>query len=211
MTQLGRGTTQLDQHALDAAPGRDFGRRLKRVLSRVPTQARVWLFSLALATVAAALFFGFLRDQPHHEPPIPIPWYVMAVAFFAAEIRVVDVHFRREKHSFSLSEFPAVVGFFLLSPTDYFLAMLTGCGVALLLGNQQPVKLAFNLANFAFAAAAALTVFYAMQVPDGLPDPVGLAGRLRRDRRWPPCSARPRSRPRSRCPGARRSTRSCPR
>ena len=47
-------------------------------------------------------------------------------AFFAAELKVVDVHFRREKHSFSLSEFPAVIGFFLLSPTDYFLAMLVG-------------------------------------------------------------------------------------
>ncbi len=171
MTQLGRGTTQLDTHAPDAAPGRDLGRASKRVLGRVPTQARIWLFTAVLTTVAAALFFGFLVGQPQHEPPIPIPWYVMAVAFFAAEIRVVDVHFRREKHSFSLSEFPAVVGFFLLSPTDYFLAMLTGCGVALLLGNQQPVKLAFNLANFAFTAAAALTVFYLMQVPNGLPDP----------------------------------------
>ena len=88
-------------------------------------------------------------------PPVVVPWYVMAAAFFAAELKVVDVHFRREKHSFSLSEFPAVIGFFLLSPGDYFLAMLLGTGAALLVHGQSPLKLAFNLANFAFAAAVA--------------------------------------------------------
>ena len=96
----------------------------------------------------------------------------MAAAFFAAELKVVDVHFRREKHSFSLSEFPAVIGFFLLSPGDYFMAMLLGTGAALLVHGQAPLKLAFNLSNFAFTAAAALSVFYLLQSTHGVPDPV---------------------------------------
>jgi diguanylate cyclase (GGDEF)-like protein len=171
MTQLGRGTTQLDSPAFADAPDRDPGAALQRVFAHVPPHVRVWSFTALLTLLASGLYFGFLSNQPHHEPPLAIPWYLMAVGFLAAEVRVVDVHFRREQHSFSLSEFPAVIGFFLLSPTDYFLAMMTGTGAALLLGSQQPVKFAFNLSNFAFTSAAALTVFYLMQVPDGLPDP----------------------------------------
>ena len=110
-----------------------------------------------------------------------VPWSVMAAAFFAAELKVVDVHFRREKHSFSLSEFPAVIGFFLLSPGDYFLAMLLGTGAALLVLRQPPLKFAFNLANFAFTAAAALSVFYLLRRTDGVAGRGRLAGRVRRD------------------------------
>ncbi len=146
----------------------DAGRRLLR---RVPAPVRVALFSALLGGLAAALYLGYLRHQPPLVTPVQIPWYLMAVAFFAAELKVVDVHFRREKHSFSLSEFPAVIGFFLLSPTDYFLAMLVGTGAALVIHNQAPVKMAFNLANFAFAAAVALSVFYALQTTTGVPDP----------------------------------------
>ncbi len=106
----------------------------------------------------------------------------MAAAFFAAELKVVDVHFRREKHSFSLSEFPAVIGFFLLTPSDYFLAMLLGTGAALLVHGQAPLKLVFNLSNFAFTAAAALSVFYLLQSTQGVPDPADWAARSPRRR-----------------------------
>ena len=106
-------------------PGRrsraDAGRILLR---RVPAQVRVALFTLLLITLAVVLYLAFLRGQAPVQPPVVVPWYFMAGAFFAAELKVVDVHFRREKHSFSLSEFPAVIGYFLLTPTDYFLAML---------------------------------------------------------------------------------------
>jgi diguanylate cyclase (GGDEF)-like protein len=147
------------------------GAAVLRAVAPVPIAVRVPLFAAVLATLAAVLYVGFLRGQPDHDVPVVVPWYLMAVAFFASELKVVDVHFRREKHSFSLSEFPAVIGFFLLSPTDYFLALMVGASAALLLGRQAPVKLAFNLSSWAFTAAAALTVFYLLQVPDGAPDP----------------------------------------
>ena len=147
----------------------DAGRRLLR---RVPAPLRVALFTALLVGLAILLYLVFLRDQVPLEPPVVVPWYVMAAAFFAAELKVVDVHFRREKHSFSLSEFPAVIGFFLLSPGDYFMAMLLGTGAALLVHGQAPLKLAFNLSNFAFTAAAALSVFYLLQSTHGVPDPV---------------------------------------
>ena len=97
-------------------------------LRRVPAPIRVALFIALLSGLATGLYVVFLRGQVPVTPPVVVPWYLMAAAFFAAELKVVDVHFRREKHSFSLSEFPAVIGFFLLSPGDYFLAMLARHG-----------------------------------------------------------------------------------
>jgi diguanylate cyclase (GGDEF)-like protein len=150
----------------------DAGRRLAR---RVPAPVRITLFSGVLVGLAGLLYLLFLRGQAPVEPPVVVPWYFMAAAFFAAELKVVDVHFRREKHSFSLSEFPAVIGFFLLTPSDYFLAMLLGTGAALLVHGQAPLKLAFNLSNFAFTAAAGLSVFYLLQSTHGVPDPADWA------------------------------------
>ncbi len=109
-----------------AADPRGRGWAGARLLRRTPAPVRVALFIALLAAAAIGLYVAFLRQQVPVTPPVVVPWYVMAAAFFAAELKVVDVHFRREKHSFSLSEFPAVIGFFLLSPGDYFLAMLAG-------------------------------------------------------------------------------------
>src|SRR4029078_333559 len=102
--------------------------------------------------------------------PVDVPWPVLSLAFFLAELKVVDVHFRREKHAFSLSDFPAVLGLFLLSPHDYFLAMLIGSGSALLYFRQPRLKLAFNLTSFAISAAVTLTVFHLLASPAGAPD-----------------------------------------
>ena len=152
---------------LDAGLPRTVAGAVMRSARRAPVSLRVWAFSAVLAGLSAALFFGYLVHQPAFSAPVVLPWYLMAIAFFAAELKVVDVAFRREKHSFSLSELPEVIGFFLLSPTDYFLAMLVGKGVALLLGSQAPLKFAFNLCNFAFTAAVALSIFYALRSPPG--------------------------------------------
>ena len=78
-----------------------------------------------------------------------IPWPLVAAGFCLAELKVVTVHFRREKHSFSLSEFPAVIGLFTLTPAEYLMAMTVGTAAALIYSRQSPLKLAFNLTNFA--------------------------------------------------------------
>jgi diguanylate cyclase (GGDEF)-like protein len=143
-----------------------------RAPGRVPPPVRVALFSLLLAGMAATLFFGYLvnRAAPAAGHNLSVPWWLLALAFFAAELKVVDVHFRREKHSFSLAEFPAVIGFFLLSPPEYFLAMLVGMGAALVWTRDMPLKTVFNLSHFAFVAAVALSVFYAIGPTSGEPD-----------------------------------------
>ena len=99
-----------------------------------------------------------------------LPWPILAVAFAAAELKVVQVHFRRETHSFSLSEFPAVIGFFFLSPFDYVVALLVGSTIAFVISGRQRIeKIVFNLANFALVAVVELAVLYAISDMGGQP------------------------------------------
>jgi hypothetical protein len=86
-----------------------------------------------------------------------------------AELKVVQVHFRRETHAFSLSEFPSVIGLFFLAPNDYLLAVLTGSAAALIVTRARPVKIAFNLANYALLAVISITTLMAIASPDGQP------------------------------------------
>ena len=135
----------------------------------MPPGGRIRAFIILLALTAFAIYLIVLARVGPPRQPFAIPWQVFALTFFLAELKVVDVHFRREKHSFSLSEFPAVLGLFLLSPTEYFLAMLIGSGAALLYFRQPPLKFAFNLSNFAISAAITLSVFHLLASPSGAP------------------------------------------
>jgi diguanylate cyclase (GGDEF)-like protein len=140
-------------------------------LRRVPPPARVAAFSVLLTAAAGALYAACLASQPNPlRPGIDVPWWLVGAAFAVAEARTIDVHFRREKHSYSLSEVPAVMGMYLLAPGEYFLAMLLGFGAALLWVRTSPLKFAFNLANFAFMGAAMMSVFYVVGGPVGQPD-----------------------------------------
>ena len=148
------------------------GRRLDRLrFSVVPPAVRVWAFTAALALLTILLDGLILERLPVSSlVPIDFPWPLIAAGFCLAELKVIDVHFRREAHSFSLSEFPAVIGLFLLSPHDYILAVVVGSAVALAWFRQPPLKFAFNLTNFWFGAVAALVVFHLMASLGGTPN-----------------------------------------
>ena len=144
--------------------------RLQARTATIPAAARVWSLTLVLGLVATAIYIGRLHGLSAPHAPLDIPWPVIAAAFAAAELKVVEVHFRRETHSFSLSEFPAVVGLFFLTPPDYVLAVLTGSAAAMLFASgQRPIKIAFNLANFALIAVVSYSVLSALVPRDGLP------------------------------------------
>jgi diguanylate cyclase (GGDEF)-like protein len=145
--------------------------RLRIVALTVPVPVRVWSFSLFLGLSAVILYAHGLRERAV-VAPFSLPWPILAVGFCLAEVKVVEVHFRRETHSFSLSEFPAVIGFFFLTPADYLVAMLLGTGAALLLAaRQSPLKIVFNLTNFALTAVVALSLFARFCVSTGAPGP----------------------------------------
>ena len=104
----------------------------------LPPAARVWAFTIGLGLLALLLDLGVVDKHPAGVPPFQIPWPVIAAGFCLAEVKVVDVHFRREQHSFSLSEFPAVIGLFVLPANEYLLAVLVGSAVALAWARQAP-------------------------------------------------------------------------
>ncbi len=137
---------------------------------RLLVPARIWALTLLLIVVGAAIYLVALRGQPGPRVEFDIPWPVLAFAVAVAELRVVVVHFRRETHSFSLSEFPAVIGMFFLSPGEYLAAVLVGSAAALILGQGQRVmKVSFNLATFMLMATVSLTVLYHLAALDGPP------------------------------------------
>jgi diguanylate cyclase (GGDEF)-like protein len=136
-----------------------------------PVSIRIWLMTAALTVAAVAIYLSALHGRPGPQVVIHMPWPVLALAFMIAELRVVEVHFRRETHSFSLSEFPAVIGFFTLAPPEYMAAVLVGSAAALVLGSRQRfIKIAFNLANFGFVAVVSLTVLYSIANLNSTPD-----------------------------------------
>jgi diguanylate cyclase (GGDEF)-like protein len=133
---------------------------------------RLWLQTAFLAGVAAILYVTLLKDLPRPSQGV-ISWPLLAAAFALAELKVVEVHFGRETHAFSLSEFPAVIGFFSLSPTEYLVAMLIGSAAALLVQpRQRLIKTAFNLANFLCVAAVSLLIVHTFADLTITPGPV---------------------------------------
>ena len=138
---------------------------------RVSTvSARIWLLTATLTVTAIGIAMVSLSHRPGPITRIDVPWPLIAIAVAIAELKVIEVHFRRETHSFSLSEFPAVIGFFFLPPGEYLVAVFVGSTVALLLGTRQrAIKLAFNLANFMLVAVVSLTVLYSIGRFEGVP------------------------------------------
>jgi diguanylate cyclase (GGDEF)-like protein len=133
---------------------------------------RVRGFTVIIAAVAAILYMAIVRELPTPPVAIHFPWPLAAIAFFLGETNVVDIHFMRERHSFSLSEVPGVAFLFLLPPTEYVAACVFGTGLALLMDrNQSSVRRAFNLAQFSLAAVVGLVIFHAIATPVAVPGP----------------------------------------
>jgi diguanylate cyclase (GGDEF)-like protein len=155
------------------APGRRWPAPLATLLSRARATSpaiRVWLFSAALAGLAWLLYAVLVRDVRPASVPFAIPWWVIAAGFFLADFKVIEVHFRRESHAFSLTEVPAVIGLFFLGPSEYLLAVVLGAAVALVLSSSRaPVKMAFNLANYLLLGVLMIAVFRLAQPTSNAP------------------------------------------
>jgi diguanylate cyclase (GGDEF)-like protein len=141
-----------------------------------PAQAgnkRVWALTGIVAVAAAALTYA-ARDLPVIHPNLELQWFHLAVAFFLSELTVVHLRFRRDAHSFSMSEIPLVIGFFFAAPVALVLGQLVGNIFVLTLSRRQPLmKLAFNLAQFALQTSVGIAAFRAVVA---VADPLGPAG-----------------------------------
>jgi diguanylate cyclase (GGDEF)-like protein len=125
---------------------------------------RVWILSVAMTALAGAIFVVALSGiQPAVGTP-HVPWYVLAGLFFVTEILVVHFQFRREVHTFSLSEIPFVLGLFFATPAEFVIANVIGAGAALVFHRRQSfVKLAFNVSQFTLGAVLGIAVFHAIR------------------------------------------------
>jgi len=91
---------------------------------------------------------------------VEVPWWALAVAFGLTQVFTVNIGRGTETHSFSLSEIPLVVGFYLVSPLGVVAARVIGTAVALTaVRRQRPLKVAFNVSLSAAETAAGVMVF----------------------------------------------------
>jgi diguanylate cyclase (GGDEF)-like protein len=126
-------------------------------------RARVAIVTFGVAGLAILLGALLLPGMRRFESPYDIPWWLVALGFFAAEWKVLHVHFRRETHAFSMNEVPVVAGLFLLTPVGYLAADITGGMLALIIqGRRSPLKMAYNLSHFALIGIVTLGIFQAL-------------------------------------------------
>ena len=145
----------------------------RRRRMRAEGNANVWALTGIVALAAAVLTFA-ARDLPVIYPNLQLRWFHLAVGFFFSELTVVHLRFRRDAHSFSMSEIPLVIGFFLAAPVEVIVGQLIANVFVLSFSRRQPlIKLFFNLAQFALQTALAIAAFRAVVA---VADPLGPAG-----------------------------------
>jgi len=147
----------------------------RMILGVVPRGPRaVWALS-AIVLVFAAWLALTLSDLGAVADAVELRWWGLAPAFYVAESAVVHIRFRKDAHSFSMSEIPLVVGLFFASPVDLVIGQLVGNLVVLSTNRRQPpIKLVFNVAQFALQTTVAIVMFRWISGATG----VGAAGWL---------------------------------
>jgi diguanylate cyclase (GGDEF)-like protein len=118
---------------------------------------RVWAVSAILGCAATIFYPTVVGGLAVAPPAVAIPWVLFGALFCIAEARRVHIHFRRNAHSFSLSEIPLVLGLYLATPQTLVSSRLAGALVGLwLIRRQAPVKVAFNLAVYTVETEVAM-------------------------------------------------------
>ena len=137
------------------------------VVGRIRRLHPVWALNALVLGVAGALYFGPVQGLPA-PTSLHLPWWLLALAFAAAERCVVHMHFRRGAHSFSLGDIPMVFGLLFCSASNVVLASLIGSAVILLLDRRlPPIKFVFNLAQFSLSTCIAVLMLHALAPANG--------------------------------------------
>lgn len=147
-------------------------RRSKRRLRTIPGLVRVWVLIVLLVPVVALSLLGIADWQPYVADR-ELPWWLLIIGFYLAEVMVVHLRFRRDAHSFSMSDIPLLIGLFYADPVGVVAAGLIANVAVLAFHRRQPaVKLAFNVVQFALQAVIAMAVFRSIAGNAGPLDPI---------------------------------------
>jgi diguanylate cyclase (GGDEF)-like protein len=117
-----------------------------------------------VAAAAVLLFVVVVDRLPTAATAVSLPWPLWLAAFAVAEILVVHVQWKRDSHTFSLTDLVLAAGLILAPPTTLVLTLVGGTGLALLLyRRQRGLKLAFNTTQYALGGSLAAIVFAGVQ------------------------------------------------
>ena len=110
--------------------------------------------------VLAALVGAHLIPVGPLDDAVPLPWWVLAVAFAVTEACVLNVQTAREARTVSLSELPLVLGLFFASPVDLVVGRLVGSAAVFVWQRRSPLKTGWNLGLISAQTAVSTTVFH---------------------------------------------------
>ncbi len=128
----------------------------------------VWALTVGLAAVASVIALTGLDGLGVFAEDYAVPWWSLIPLFVLVEVTVVHIDLQRETQTISLSEVPVVLGLFLVTPQGLVAAQIIGSFLALAIHRRQtPVKLAFNLAQFALVTSIAVLIFRGIAPPLG--------------------------------------------
>jgi diguanylate cyclase (GGDEF)-like protein len=137
---------------------------------------RVWLFNAGVAIACAGIWTVGVRQfgAPELVAGPRLQWWMLAIAFYLAEVFVVHLQFRKQAHTLSLTEIGLTLGLLLASPAALLAGQLAGTIVALTVNRWRSqrllVKLFFNAAELPLCSGIALIIFRSLVLPgDSLP------------------------------------------
>ena len=115
------------------------------------------------AATAVGLYLQFVPSLEPYTEGCHVPWWALAAGFAATEVFVIHAHVRGSAHTLSLSEIPLVIGLLLGLPTELIFAQVLGPLLVLLwVRGSEPIKVAFNIAQFTLTATITVLVLHAM-------------------------------------------------
>ena len=85
---------------------------------------KIALLTGAVAATAVTLFVIVVAPLPAAPTALNLPWVLWAAAFAVSEVLVVHVQWKRESHTFSLSDLVLAAGLVLAVPADLVLAQV---------------------------------------------------------------------------------------
>jgi diguanylate cyclase (GGDEF)-like protein len=118
--------------------------------------APIWLLNAGLAAAAVALYVVVRRYAPAQSPALP--WWALAPVVLATERWPVELHFGRSSHSFSLTDIPVTLALVFAPGGDAMIGLALGAAAAFGLRRLPPVKLAFNIAQYALITGVSVVV-----------------------------------------------------